>query len=352
MNDSHSFPASAARRRAFTLIELLVVIAIIAILIALLLPAVQQAREAARRTQCRNKMKQIGLALHNYHSTFGLMPYSTSAKGSCTSGSGAPVSGNIKNHRGWVLLLPYLDQAALYNQFDPDQAAGNYDRAGGPSGLAGSAANGNDIVVSTVVDAFICPSDDGNPRILTNSSAYSPSGSSARRGAKTSYDFQAHLETSGCTNWGNRALSSRYMFGTESSCRFRDVKDGTSNTVMVCETTLDVKDGFTAPWGYTNWTGAGVDITWNPGTGGCVAALGLGSAPNINYWPCCSWWTPPCTNLTAYKVAHWARAGSAHDGGCHILLADGSVRFISATTDRTVLTYMGRMADGVPLDAF
>src|SRR5689334_25157717 len=105
--------SSVVRRKvriAFTLIELLVVIAIIAILIALLLPAVQQAREAARRTQCRNNLKQIGLALHNYHDAFGLFPYSTSMDGNCATTTGFT---QIKNHRGWPLLLPYLDQAPL-----------------------------------------------------------------------------------------------------------------------------------------------------------------------------------------------------------------------------------------------
>ncbi|MDP1136419.1 DUF1559 domain-containing protein, partial [Klebsiella pneumoniae] len=88
---------------------------------------------------------------------------------------------------------------------------------------------------------------------------------SSEQGAKTSYDFNAHLETSGCTLWSNRSITTRYMFGVESVCRIRDVLDGTSNTVMLAETTLDVKDGYTAPWGYSNWTAAGVDIGWRSG---------------------------------------------------------------------------------------
>ena len=341
------------QKKAFTLIELLVVIAIIAILIALLLPAVQQAREAARRSSCKGNLKQLGVALHNYHEALGVFPYSMSAKGSCTTGSGRPPAGGVKNHRGWVQVLPYIDQGALYSKFDPTQAAGMYDR--GSRGREGSAANGNDEVVSTVVPTFICPSDPANPRLTTTSSAYQIGGRAGYQGAKTSYDFQAALETSGCTNWKARAAATRHMFGTESSCRMADLRDGSSNVVMLCETTLGIKDGRTAPWGYTNWTGAGVDISWNPGTGGCVSLLGLGRASGINYWPCCSWSTSgwyPCTNKIPGQLAHWNRAGSTHAGGCHAVMADGSVRFINQNADRVTLRRISLIADGQPVGEF
>ena len=203
--------------------------------------------------------------------------------------------------------------------------------------------------MSQVLPAFLCPSDPGNPRIMTNSSAYSPSGNSARRGAKTSYDFQGHLETSGCTLWSSRSLTSRYMFGTQSHCRFRDVLDGTSNTVMLCETTLDVKDGYTAPWGYTNWTGAGVDVSWRAGTssGSCATILGLNGDWGINFWPCCGWRTPPCADVLRGRVAHWGRPGSLHPGGCQVALADASVRYISETTAHQTRVRLARMADGL-----
>jgi type II secretory pathway pseudopilin PulG len=331
-------------------VELLVVIAIIGILIALLLPAVQAAREAARRSQCSNNLKQLGLGLHNYHDTFKSMPYSTINKGSCTSGSGVPPAGQVKNHRGWLGVLPFIEQKPLYDLVDYNQASGAYDRGG--IGVLGDPGNGNDRVVSQVLDTFLCPSDDGNPLITTTSSAYQIGGSSALQGAKTNYDFQAHLETSGCTLWANRSRSTRYMFGTESSCRFRDVTDGTSNTVMLCETTLDVKDGYTAPWGYSNWTGAGVDVSWRCGTGGCAGVLGLNPDWGINYWPCCSWWGTPCTNTRAGAVAHWARPGSQHPGGCQIALADASVRFISEVTAWQTRVYLARMADQQPVPPY
>src|SRR5690606_6871764 len=133
------------------------------ILIALLLPAVQQAREAARRTECRNKMEQLGLALHNYHDSHSVFPYSTLADASATTNTAAPVviaTSNPAflgmNKRGWVDVLPYLDQAPLYGQANHSGAFGSYAPGGHP--MAGDPnTNGNAAVVSTVLPLFLCP---------------------------------------------------------------------------------------------------------------------------------------------------------------------------------------------------
>ncbi len=149
--------SNRVRRRAFTLIELLVVIAIIAILIALLLPAVQQAREAARRSTCKNNMKQIGLALHNYHDTHRVFPYASSHQGrACTTAR------SILNHKGWLMLLPFIDQAPLYNKFNFSIAASTSAVSGTGTvvGVPGT-GNENDFVVSREIPVFTCPSSTG-----------------------------------------------------------------------------------------------------------------------------------------------------------------------------------------------
>ena len=143
-------------KRGFTLIELLVVIAIIAILIALLLPAVQQAREAARRTQCKNNLKQLGIALHNYHDVHRVFPPSRLNVGF----HGGPVyatprPARYKNATGWTLLLPFIEQGNLYQQYDHNQAAswsyvyGMYS----PGEVAGNPDN-NYAIVKTKIAGF------------------------------------------------------------------------------------------------------------------------------------------------------------------------------------------------------
>ncbi len=331
-------------RRGFTLIELLVVIAIIAILVALLLPAVQQAREAARRSSCKNNLKQIGLALHNYHDTFNVFPYSTSADGSITANSSANTAnstGFTLNHRGWVGLLPYLEESALFDRFDPLYPAGAHRRSGGtaPAALvqpeATIASSGNAEVVSTLIDTLLCPSDSGNNRYTGTSASYAvypTANADGYPGAKTNYDFSVGRYSSSTTVWSSWGLSTRRMFGLYSACRMRDVKDGTSNTVMVAETTLDVKNGVGQTWGYAKWVGNGVD---------------LASSSGINDFSiCCSWTTPPNQNDSKTQLKDWGLVGSLHKGGAQAVLADGSVRFLSENMSASTRVNLAYMADG------
>ncbi|MBL8850054.1 MAG: DUF1559 domain-containing protein, partial [Planctomycetaceae bacterium] len=146
------------RRSGFTLIELLVVIAIIAILIALLLPAVQQAREAARRTQCKNNLKQIGLAMHNYHDNFNQFPAGLIYTG-VTNASGAAADGQtfILNHTGWTMILPYIDQGNLFNQFNLTWASNDArDSANGLPVMGNFAAN--QTWGQEMIQTYLCPS--------------------------------------------------------------------------------------------------------------------------------------------------------------------------------------------------
>lgn len=141
---------SRGNRQGFTLIELLVVIAIIAILIALLLPAVQQAREAARRTQCRNNLKQVGLALHNYHDNFNGFPIGVNSGNGVYGPTGASVGSGRWGISFWVGLLPYVDQAPMYNQFNFNGASPGY--------TAEMDANTQNLVRGKIQTHLKCPS--------------------------------------------------------------------------------------------------------------------------------------------------------------------------------------------------
>ncbi len=335
------------KRRGFTLIELLVVIAIIAILVALLLPAVQQAREAARRSSCKNNLKQIGLALHNYHDTFFVFPYGAAADGSVTNvtsnGTAATAATTqfTLNTRGWVGLLPFLEQAPLFDQYDPTAPAGGYVRSGAsPLTFPITSASPNAFVSSRPVTALLCPSDDGN-RFYTGNTVnyriYDQANNNGHPGAKTSYDFSVRRYASWARLWVSEPRTQRRMFGVSSSCRFRDISDGTSNTVAVAETTLDVKNGVAPTWAYTKWVGGGVDFAYTRG---------------INFWPCCSWLSPPFANTTRNSLGDWSAPGSTHPGGMQVCLADGSVRFISENIDRNTRLNLAYIADGNPLGEF
>ncbi len=338
-------------RRGFTLIELLVVIAIIAILVALLLPAVQQAREAARRSSCKNNLKQIGLALHNYHDTHNVLPYSTSADGAVTSNNSANTAnstGFTLNHRGWLGLLPYLEQPALFDRFDSAFPTGSYVRSGSgttPSPLVQPAAtiasSGNAEVVSTLVSTLLCPSDNGRNRYQGGSAHYAvyPGAAAAgHEGAKTNYDFSVGRYSSSTTAWSAWGLTTRRMFGVYSACKFRDISDGTSNTVMVAETTLDVKNGVGQTWGYSKWVGNGVDL---------AASAGIN-----DFSVCCSWTTPPNQNHSQTQLKDWGLVGSLHQGGAQAVLADGSVRFLSENIDASTRVNLAYLGDGQVIGEF
>ncbi|TWU26594.1 Type II secretion system protein G precursor [Novipirellula galeiformis] len=335
---------SRRSRRGFTLVELLVVIAIIGVLVGLLLPAVQAAREAARRMSCSNNMKQIGLALHNYHSAFNRFPYSTSGAGSIDSGSAIPGLTKVRNHRGWLGLLPYIEQQALYDQADMSLATGAYERDTSKATLSGpkpgQPGNANDIVVSTAVEAFLCPSDSNSTHYSDTSSAHysiSP-GSTTLKGAYTNYDFSIRRTFNSGVIWSEDAMTTRRMFGFDDSSRMRDLTDGTSNTVAVCETLRNIIDGVAATWGYSKWVGHGVDIVWSRG---------------INDNECCGWTSPPyAQQRLPSRLGEWGTSGSLHPGGAQYTLGDGSVRFISESIDYTTLQRLAYIADGQVLADF
>lgn len=316
-------------RLGFTLIELLVVIAIIAVLIALLLPAIQAAREAARATQCRNNLKQLGLALNNYLENHGVFPPSYINSGSVSSATHARFP--IMNTSGLTLLLPYIDQQSLYDQYNMSHPGANWIyTTPAPGAYLGGDAIVNTTCTSQILAAFLCPSDAGTKRV-SNSINYTAVVNASPTSAKTNYDFAGIRASNGAQLWDTYAREIRQMFGMNSYCSSANLQDGSSKTVAMLETTLDIRDGVTSPWGSRGWVQGAIDLTTTYG---------------INFWVCCSWRDPPNTLNTEGILSSWGTPGSSHTGGCHALLADGSVVFLSQNIDTEVRYALVRIADG------
>lgn len=286
---SHSaFP----RKRGFTLIELLVVIAIIAILIALLLPAVQQAREAARRSQCKNNLKQIGLALHNYHDVFSVFP-----PGQIRGWNGTNEVGNAFS---WgAMLLPYLDQAPLYNQLN----------------FSIGIAEGTNLTTVTdkTLPFSICPSD--SDRIPVRGANTQP------RSPATSYFGSSGPFNSWSDSTNMRFSGGFFTIDPGLPSKIARIKDGTSNTIAVGEQTYKV------------WTGG----LWL----GVQHSTQTVSAPGTDTACCQDWFLHwglyPITNKFVTGMVHPnVRYGSEHVGGAQFVMADGSVRFISENIDHII----------------
>lgn len=321
--------------RGFTLIELLVVIAIIAILIALLLPAVQQAREAARRTQCKNNLKQIGLAFHNYHDTHGRFPQPAMI--------GLTVSSGLRMTSGssWqIQLLPYIDQAPLYNLLDVTNTS-PYNQA----------VNG--AAVATIIPGFVCPSTPRSESLVTFSipagtnlgGGFPPLGEQwDMAGGACDYgtldgvrgDFSTIAQAgqsfsgsrSGWGTWSLRVLDVPSVSSGGRGGRIRDITDGTSNTILVAEqasrnqlyrgrTLVSAASDPEAAAQQLTASGAWADLfqgdTW-------VNGRLYDGTPGADGGPC----AVNCSNARTAGLYAW------HEGGAQIALCDGSVRFISA----------------------
>ncbi|UUO07525.1 DUF1559 domain-containing protein [Blastopirellula sp. J2-11] len=302
----------------FTLVELLVVIAIIGVLIALLLPAVQQAREAARRLQCRNNKKQIGLALHNYHDTHGVFP-----SGNLTLETNYPPKSSSDpagTMAPWtVLILPYLEQGNLHSQFDFTTPFSSHIN----QTVANSSAQ------NTPNPAFQCPSFPRSEGDLLKNNYFGVMG-----GINVNGDPPRH-ELSGSVNY--RVFDNGLLF-QNSKIGFRDVVDGTTNTFIVGETIYQITSWSPPPTGHGWAQGARTDS----GSAGYLNNV-AGTENPINR-------ESDLVDAGWHVHAIWQSTFSSdHPGGCHFLLADGSVPFISENINLSIYQQAGVRDDGSPL---
>ncbi|HWL07525.1 MAG TPA: DUF1559 domain-containing protein [Planctomicrobium sp.] len=324
---------SLRARHGFTLIELLVVIAIIAILVALLLPAVQQAREAARRAQCKNNLKQLGLAMHNYHDTHRVFP---PGMFNVINGYGSPyeaAAGTTNRATFFAMILPYIDQGPLYNRWTSSVTQVN-----GGTVYPWTTDPG---LTQVVVRTMLCPSDP--------SAGHKDHGSNGFCGNYT-----------GCTGaqaWGNQYTTldaagdpPQGIFHCRSNSALRDVTDGASNTILMGEI-LTVSGGTQPPGGSCpNTNGRDMrGLYWNG-----VHMTVLFSAlyppntmiPDVAGYGVCAERLPQAPSRANQSSGMNLSARSMHTGGAHITLADGSVRFVSQNINTSTFNALGTRAMG------
>lgn len=297
MRSVHRFLSRRDRNHSgFTLVELLVVIAIIGILIALLLPAVQAAREAARRVNCTNNLKQIGIALHNYHDTMGQFP-------SGIVGNSPPSRPNMPKW-GWAaLILPYVEQGPLSDTINVKGVELD------PQILAAKAGNTVlDAALRTKISGYRCPSDTAKDYFTTGTPAATERYLNDSTGNRYAAPVVNYV---GVTGLYDVAKPNNGVLYLDSKTSFRDILDGTSNVIAVGERHNDC-------WmGPATWLGAG-DLTMTPS--GVYTTLG-----NVR-WPI-NELLKANPNDTRCKDGF----GSFHPGGAMFVFCDGSVHFLAET---------------------
>ena len=318
-----TLPPSACRRACgFTLIELLVVIAIIAILVALLLPAVQQAREAARRTQCKNNLKQIGLALHNYHDIYNTFPPGYTSRMVTAM---QPASADAGPGYAWAFaIMPQIDQsnltASVNTQLD----------ASAPANMA--------TVSPLTLNSFLCPTDPAPPTFDVVDGS----------GATLTLPSSNYVGIVGYNNVTAMPGQGSGVFYRNSRVRFRDITDGTSNTICVGERKATHKFNNVA-------IAVNANSTWYAAIPGVMRPAGMMSMPMMQEGPGsmvlghvgqAPMMGMPAMQRTPNTTNHIVHFSSSHVGGVQFLLCDGSTHFISENIDYATFRNLGERADG------
>jgi prepilin-type N-terminal cleavage/methylation domain-containing protein len=332
----------SVRRSAFTLVELLVVIAIIGILVALLLPAVQAAREAARRMKCSNNLKQYGLALHNYHDTFNTLPPGGLWNVSSADWWAPAISWQAR-------ILPYIEQQTVYDRIIMNFGPGtNYSIVGYNSIV--NPATGQRLR-QTPMPYAMCPSDEGDALLNNDWAQTSYSGSlGSQRTPSLDGNCNPYMQIAGFhyenlpwnadhgNTWRKEDVSGVFgRMGFDGKMSFSAILDGTSQVILVGEILQKCHDHTDGLFGY-NGMGNAHASTSVPVNTFTTCATSQADAQQRNYpfpqcWPKSNW------NLS------WGFR-SRHKGGALFLLGDGSVQFISTQVDYLTYQYLGGRADG------
>ncbi len=316
-------------RHAFTLIELLVVIAIIAILVALLLPAVQQAREAARRSSCKNNLKQVALALHNYHDVHNRFPpsgiHNRDAHGaSATSSSWGP---------SWVLLaLPYIEQANLQDQYD--------------FSLVRTRDGNNGLVVTVEIPTLKCPSDGGEKQKWSNTATYARGNYAVNCGAANAFS-RGDFDT--------KAVRGPFSMARYYGAKIADIEDGTSNVILAAEIIAgdrsgDVRGAWANPSGV--FFSGGNRVADNPRLQLTPNSNALNNDLRDRPSHCSADADDRQLRCTGGGSRSFQTARSKHAGGVQVCLADGSTRFISENIAFETWMRLLAQADGQVLGEF
>ncbi|MCA9176906.1 MAG: DUF1559 domain-containing protein [Planctomycetales bacterium] len=333
------------KRRGFTLVELLVVIAIIGVLVALLLPAVQAAREAARRMSCGNNLRQAGIALHNYHDTFKVFPPALLNSGRFTNGATSRYPEGVRNHTGWTMLLPYYEGSAAYNAINFDFPTNESNpRAGGaaPSSII------NVPVISSRMKNLECPSHPQAGQNMDRNPGNTTDFYTMRNNKRTSYFFSTGVFTDYDDVYETKSEDIRQgAFGNNGAADFANITDGTSHSIAFGEGAGGRMKMSTVygPWGlqgtHTCCHGRVVSLSGSninsiePATG------------NSNKW---TNWTinAPWEGDVQKRTYAWV-FNSAHPAGAQFTLCDASTQFLGDTIDYGVLLRLAYIHDGEPV---